>query len=61
MKLLMIFCNTFAYSTRVKNLDSVKEYDENKSYENVLVGFIQVEKKDEEDLSGIETKLIKGL
>ena len=61
MKLLMIFCNTFAYSTRVKNLDSVKEYDENKSYENVLVGFIQVEKKDEEDLSGIETKLIKNL
>ncbi len=61
MKLLMIFCNTFVYSTRVKNLDSVKEYDENKSYENVLVGFIQVEKKDEEDLSGIETKLIKNL
>lgn len=61
MKLLMIYCNTFAYSTNVKNLESVKEYDENESFENTLVGFIQVEKKDEEDLSRIETKMIKNL
>ena len=61
MKLLMIYCDTFAYSTSIKNLESVKEYHESDSIENALTGFIQVELKDEENLSGVETKLVKNL
>ncbi|OPX31416.1 MAG: hypothetical protein B1H09_02950 [Gemmatimonadaceae bacterium 4484_173] len=61
MKLLMIYCDTFAYSTSIKNLESVEEYEKNDSIENALAGFIQVELKDEENLSGVETKLVKNL
>lgn len=61
MKLLMIYCDTFAYSTSIKNLKSVQEYHESDSIENALTGFIQVELKDEENLSGVETKLVKNL
>jgi hypothetical protein len=61
MKLLMMYCNTFAYSTGIRNLESVNEYSESRSFENTLVGFIQLEQKDEVTLSGIETKLVKNL
>ncbi len=61
MKLLMIYSNTFAYSTRTKNLEAVDEYTESRQIENVLIGFIQVEQKDEDDISKIETKMIKNL
>jgi len=61
MKLLMIYCDSFTYSTSVKNLESVEEYEKSDSIENALAGFIQVELKDEENLSGVETKLVKNL
>ncbi len=61
MKLLMIYSNTFAYRTRTKNLEAVDEYTESRQIENVLIGFIQVEQKDEDDISKIETKMIKNL
>jgi uncharacterized pyridoxal phosphate-containing UPF0001 family protein len=61
MKLLMIYCDNFAYSTSIKNLESVEEYDKSDIIENALAGFIQVELKDEENLSGVETKLVKNL
>jgi len=61
MKLLMIYCDSFAYSTNVKNLESVEEYEKSDSIKNALAGFIQVELKDEENLSGVETKLVKNL
>jgi len=61
MKLLMIYADKFSYKTNIKNLESVKKYEENKHIENTLVGFIQVEKKDEEDIPKIETKMIKNL
>ena len=37
------------------------DIDEQKVYENVLVGFIQTEKEDEKDSKYIETKLVKNL
>lgn len=58
MKLLMIYADKFAYKTNKKTLESVEEYQEDKQIEDVLVGFIQVEKEDEDK---IETKLIKNL
>jgi phenylalanyl-tRNA synthetase alpha subunit len=61
MKLLMIYSEKFAYKTNIKNLESVEKYEEEKQIENALVGFIQVEQKDEEDISKAETKMIKNL
>ena len=58
MKLLMIYSEKFAYKTNIKNLESAKKYEEEKQIENTLVGFIQVEQKDEEDISKVETKKI---
>jgi peptidoglycan/xylan/chitin deacetylase (PgdA/CDA1 family) len=61
MKLLMIYADLFAYKTRNKTFEIVEEYQGNKQIENVLVGFIQVEKEDEEKMDKVETKLIKNL
>jgi hypothetical protein len=61
MKLLMMYADKFAYKTSVKNLESASTSDEEKTIENALLGFIHVEPKDEENLSAIETKLIKNL
>ena len=61
MKLLMIYADRFAYKTSKRTLEIVKEYEEEKEIEDVLVGFIQVEKEDEEKIDKIETKLIKNL
>jgi hypothetical protein len=61
MKLLMIYANRFGYKTSVKNLESASPSEEEKVIENALLGLIHVEPKDEEDLSAIETKLIKNL
>ena len=61
MKLLMIYADKFFYKTSIKNLEAVEIYDESKQVKNALVGFIQVEQKDEDDISKIETKMIKNL
>lgn len=61
MKLLMIYSDKFAYKTSKKTLEMVEKYEEEKKIEDVLVGFIQAEKEDEEKLDKIETKLIKNL
>lgn len=57
----MIYSEKFAYKTSIKNLESVEKYEKEKQIENTLVGFIQVEQKDEEDISKVETKMIKNL
>ena len=57
----MIYSDSFRYKTNIKTLDSVEEYFEEKEIANVLVGFIQVEEKDETELSKVETKLVKNL
>ena len=61
MKILMIHTERFAFRTRVKALDTAPDLDERDEIENALVGFIQIEKKDEDDESGTETKLVKNL
>lgn len=57
----MIYADKFTYKTSIKNLESVEKLAENKQIENALVGFIQVEQQDEDDISKIETKMIKNL
>lgn len=61
MKLLMIYIDTFSYKTSVKNLESAPRIDEKKVIEDALLGFIHVEPEDEENLSAVETKLVKNL
>lgn len=61
MKLLIIYCDSFGYKTSVKTIEDARDNDEEKTIENALVGFIQIEAEDEKDLSYIETKLIKNL
>ena len=61
MKLLMIYADRFAYKTSKKTLEIVEAYEEEKQIEDVLVGFIQVEKEDEEKIDKVETKLMKRI
>ncbi|MEA2103587.1 MAG: threonyl-tRNA synthetase editing domain-containing protein [Candidatus Cloacimonadota bacterium] len=61
MKLLMIYADKFAYKTRKRTLEEVEAIEKNDKIENALVGFIQAEKQDEENVSKVETKLIKNL
>ena len=61
MKLLMIFADRFAYKTSIKTLDSIPDLDETRSIDHALIGFIQLEEHDSENLSAVETKMIKNL
>ncbi len=61
MKLLMIYMNTFSYKPNIKTLESMPDFTEGKSYENVQTAFIQVEKEDEENESAVKKKLLKNL
>ena len=61
MKLLMLYADRFGYRTRTKNLPSEADYSEEKHVESAIVGLIHAEENDEQDESGVETKLIKNL
>jgi len=58
MKILMIYCDHFAYEPAIKNLEGVEEHTEGKSFENVQVAFIQAEEHDMENPKSIEKKLL---
>ncbi len=61
MKLLIIYTDEFNYKTTEKGLETASEKNEKKTFTNTLVGFIHFEGKDEENLSAVETKMIKQL
>lgn len=61
MKLLMIYASSFGYRTAAKGLDSVPDLTQEEHLEDALIGFIQVEERDEDEPSGVETKLVKNL
>ncbi len=61
MKLLMIYCNEFSYKTTVKTLDFVEEREEEKKFNDIEIGFIQIEEKDKENEAETVRKLIKNL
>lgn len=61
MKLLLIYCSRFAYTPAVKVLDDASDDVAAGEYENILTAFIQAEAGDEEDLKGVEKKLVKNL
>jgi len=61
MKLLLIYCEAFAYVPRIKTLEEFPDFDEKVERKDVLVAYIQMEKEDEENLKYVETKLVKNL
>ena len=61
MKLLMIYCEKFAYHPTVKTLDEFEEDTEGKVFGDTLVAFIHAEETDEEDIKRVETKMVKNL
>ncbi|MHB2148524.1 threonyl-tRNA synthetase editing domain-containing protein [Calditrichota bacterium LG25] len=61
MRLLMLYCTRFAYRTSIKGLEEIEEKDEKAAFENALVAFIHVEPQDAENLSNVQTKLVKNL
>lgn len=61
MKLLMIYCENFAFVPVTKTLDEFPEVNESGNFNNVLVAFIHAETADEENAKGIEDKLLKNV
>ena len=61
MKLLMIYCSRFSFNPTIKVLDDAEENASKGSYENILTAFIQAEAEDEDDIKGVEKKLVKNL
>jgi len=61
MKLLLIYADSFSYRTTMKTVESEPDLDEERRIDGALVGFIHLEGSDEDDPTGIETKLVKVL
>jgi hypothetical protein len=61
MKLLMIYCDRFAFKPTTRTLEDFEEVTEGNTFENALVAFIHAEEKDEADIKGVETKMVKNL
>jgi len=57
----MIYCRNFSYTPTIKTLETVEDKKDEVKFENILVAFIQAEKEDETDISGVEKKLVKNL
>ncbi len=61
MKLLMIYCNRFAYRTAVKNLDSAPDMEVNQEHQDVIVAFVHGEAEDMEREKSVKSKLLKNI
>ena len=62
MKLLMIFAEKFSYTPTIKTIEDAEDHTEGKTFENTLVGFIQVEEHDtEKEILKVEKNLVKNL
>lgn len=62
MKLLMIFVKEFTYTPTIKTLEGFDDHSESKTFNNALVGFIQVEEHDtEKAILKVEKNLVKNL
>lgn len=61
MKLLLIYCDEFAYTPSIQTLDFVKKMTESVSFEKVQTAFIQAEAEDIENEDKVFKKIIKNL
>lgn len=60
MKVLLIYCNRFAYTPTTKTLDTAEEVSEGEELEHVQSAFIQVEEEDMEREKSV-TKNLRNL
>ena len=56
MKMLMIYCDRFAYKPTIKTLDIADENAQPASFEKVQTAFLQVEEKDEDRETDVTKK-----
>ncbi len=61
MKVLMIYCSEFGYNPTIHTLDDFPAVTEPESFNEALVAFIHAEKDDEEDVKGVENKMLKNI
>jgi len=58
----MIFAEKFSYTPTIKTIEDAEEHTEGKTFENALIGFIQVEEHDtEKEILKVEKNLVKNL
>lgn len=57
----MIYCDTFSYKPQIKTLSDFPDFTSGVKLTDVLVGYIQMEEEDIENVDKIETKLVKNL
>ena len=61
MKLLMLYTDRFAYRPADKTLDDEPDCDDPGEITETVVGLIHAEELDEENVAGVEKKLVKNL
>jgi len=58
----MIYVKEFSYTPTIKTLDGFENHTKGRTFENALVGFIQVEEHDtEKEILKVEKTLVKNL
>lgn len=61
MKLLMIYCERFAYTLGHQSLEQPPPCEPRGEYGEALIGFIHAEEGDEDNAAKVEKKLVKNL
>ncbi len=61
MKLLMIYADKFGYNPTLKTIEDAEDVSGYREITKALVGFIHIEKEDENREGYIETKLVKNI
>ncbi len=61
MKLLLIYCKEFAYTPKIKTIESAPDHTDSMEFENIQTAFIQVEEEDIEREAEISKKLLKNI
>ena len=61
MKLLLTFATRMYYKPTVKTLEQFETFEEEETYNDLLVAFIHAEEHDQEDLNKVEKKLVKNI
>lgn len=54
----MMFCDSFEYTTSIKNLENMEEMSKSAQFEKCQLAFIQIEKEDEVSLKSSVDKLV---
>ena len=61
MKLLCFYCNEFSYTPQIKTLPDYPDFTTGKTFNNLILAFIQAEEQDEDNAKSVEKKLLNQL